>query len=585
MNKNHFLTIFLFACSIIHFNLFAQVPQKFNYQGIARDAKGIPLANQKMRLKLSVLPTDNATAAEYEETQNVITNEFGLYTLQIGNGTPVSGEMKSIKWETGNKYIQVAIDPTGGNNFVVIGTTQLLSVPYAIYADKAGSTSSMENNNTRTGAVNSSATHVAGDANYLSKFTALNTIGKSILYDNGSSIGIGTISPVSSAKFHIFDATTNNTELRIQHTNATAGACRLSFFNDANTGFTATANYAIMNKYAEGITSSPVSAGYKVSKLFGFNNSQGSLLFSTGGNIGFGYYNQSTSTVTVRMHIDSTTGRIGFNTNNAVTPVAHVHFNYPSTGDTLKITNTTTGALISDGLDIRTTGNAASIVNRENDILSLGTNNLERLRISNTGNIGIGTTNPTSKLEIQGSVKIVDGTQATGKILTSDASGFASWQDLLVTPHFIGEFFDGGIIFALDDKKEHGLIASLTDQAIGIRWDNNQTSTMTNAIRDGLFSGLMNTERIISKIGVGNNAAQQCSNYTNDNYGDWYLPSKYELDLMFQNQGIIGGFAQTNYWCSVEDNLDNAWRQDFLSGLQQIALKSAISNVRAIRSF
>ena len=77
--------------------LFAQVPQKFNYQGIARDTKGNPMAQQRMTLKLTVLPTADATIGEYEEIQTVTTNEFGLYTLQIGNGIPVIGEMKAVK--------------------------------------------------------------------------------------------------------------------------------------------------------------------------------------------------------------------------------------------------------------------------------------------------------------------------------------------------------------------------------------------------------------------------------------------------------------------------------------------------------
>jgi hypothetical protein len=71
-----------------------------------------------MAINLAVLPTADATVAEYEETQMINTNEFGLYTLQIGAGTAVAGEMKTVKWETGNKYIKVAIDPNGGNDFV-----------------------------------------------------------------------------------------------------------------------------------------------------------------------------------------------------------------------------------------------------------------------------------------------------------------------------------------------------------------------------------------------------------------------------------------------------------------------------------
>ena len=92
--------------------LLAQVPQRFNYQGIARDAAGNPLAHQTMTIKLAILPTADASTAEYEESQTIKTNEFGLYTLQIGNGTPLFGNMKSVKWETGNKYIQVIGKPT-----------------------------------------------------------------------------------------------------------------------------------------------------------------------------------------------------------------------------------------------------------------------------------------------------------------------------------------------------------------------------------------------------------------------------------------------------------------------------------------
>ena len=66
----------------------AQAPQRFNYQGLARDAKGNPMAGQTLSLKLTLLPAADAAEAEYEEIQRVTTNAFGLYTVQIGNGTP-----------------------------------------------------------------------------------------------------------------------------------------------------------------------------------------------------------------------------------------------------------------------------------------------------------------------------------------------------------------------------------------------------------------------------------------------------------------------------------------------------------------
>ncbi|MBK6821260.1 MAG: hypothetical protein IPG85_17340 [Bacteroidetes bacterium] len=107
------------------------------------------------------MPTADAINAEYEEIQ-VTTNEFGLDTIQIGNGTPLIGQMKAVKWETVNKYIHVAIDPFGANQYIDIGTTQLLSVPYALYAEKAGAGIETTNNHTRMGNVSSNAAHVAG---------------------------------------------------------------------------------------------------------------------------------------------------------------------------------------------------------------------------------------------------------------------------------------------------------------------------------------------------------------------------------------------------------------------------------------
>jgi len=80
-------TLFLSLLGVLFLSpLHAQVPQRFNYQGIALDAKGNPMAGKTLSLKISLLPAADAPEAEYEEMQTVTTNAFGLYTLQIGNG-------------------------------------------------------------------------------------------------------------------------------------------------------------------------------------------------------------------------------------------------------------------------------------------------------------------------------------------------------------------------------------------------------------------------------------------------------------------------------------------------------------------
>ncbi|MDT0294608.1 tail fiber domain-containing protein [Mesonia ostreae] len=127
--------IFLFLSLLfIGFSAQAQTPEKFNYQGIARNTQGEPMASQDLGLKISII---NGSTAIYSEVHQVTTNNFGLYTLAIGDGTPVSGAMASVGWST-TKLLKVEIDPYGGTNYTDLGTTELLSVPYAMYAVTSG---------------------------------------------------------------------------------------------------------------------------------------------------------------------------------------------------------------------------------------------------------------------------------------------------------------------------------------------------------------------------------------------------------------------------------------------------------------
>ncbi|MCH2231181.1 MAG: DUF1566 domain-containing protein, partial [Crocinitomicaceae bacterium] len=156
----------------------------------------------------------------------------------------------------------------------------------------------------------------------------------------------------------------------------------------------------------------------------------------------------------------------------------------------------------------------------------------------------------------------------------------------------IGDTYQGGIIFYLDASGCHGLISAPVDQsAAAIEWFNG-SYTQTNAVRDGIGAGEFNTERIIANQGPGNYAAQICANYQGGSYGDWYLPSKYELNLMYQNigqgnalgLGNIGGFA-FSYWSSNDVNIYDAWVQNFGNGGQFNLNKSYNYYVRAVRAF
>ncbi|NIG56973.1 collagen-like protein [Chitinophaga sp. Cy-1792] len=104
-----------------------------NYQAVARNANGTTLPNQALQVRFTVLSGSPGGNVQYQETQDVTTNQLGLFTLQIGKGSPVSGSFASIPWAQANQYLRVEVS-VGGSNFSELGTSQLMSVPFALFA-------------------------------------------------------------------------------------------------------------------------------------------------------------------------------------------------------------------------------------------------------------------------------------------------------------------------------------------------------------------------------------------------------------------------------------------------------------------
>jgi hypothetical protein len=175
--------------------------------------------------------------------------------------------------------------------------------------------------------------------------------------------------------------------------------------------------------------------------------------------------------------------------------------------------------------------------------------------------------------------------------------------------HHLGELYQGGIIFFVDETGTHGLIAALHDanEGQGVQWKNGETGEkVTNARANGIGAGASNTKLIIAQQTIdyqpGNFAALAAANYsvrgdgntpcTADAsypltcYGDWYLPSIYELDLMRLNLGSKGGFLPIPYWSSTESGVSEAWFEDIQTGTQSLSDKANQAGlVRAIRAF
>lgn len=115
----------------------AQVPEKINYQAVARDGSGALLVNRLIGVQVSILDGSAGGSVLYSETHMKTTNDYGLFTLEVGGGTVTSGVFSAINWVAADRFLRIEMDPDGGSNYTNMGESQLLSVPYALHAGKA----------------------------------------------------------------------------------------------------------------------------------------------------------------------------------------------------------------------------------------------------------------------------------------------------------------------------------------------------------------------------------------------------------------------------------------------------------------
>jgi hypothetical protein len=113
-------------------------PNAFNYSAVARNAAGQPIVTTTIGIQITILKTSPTGVSQYSENHFVNTDAYGLFNLVIGAGAVQSGSMATIDWSNDNYFLKVGMDATGGTNFLTMGTTQLLSVPYALYAKNSG---------------------------------------------------------------------------------------------------------------------------------------------------------------------------------------------------------------------------------------------------------------------------------------------------------------------------------------------------------------------------------------------------------------------------------------------------------------
>lgn len=227
-----------------------------------------------------------------------------------------------------------------------------------------------------------------------------------------------------------------------------------------------------------------------------------------------------------------------------------------------------------------------------------------------SGITGADTTNWNNKLDSYTETDPIFGASVASGITGTDTTNWNNKQDQLVagtnitivgntinatsggSTLAIGDSYQGGIIFWLDATGQHGLIAATADQNTGIQWYNG-TYRYTGTAGDGLYAGAMNTAMIVATQMADNQsgsfAAKVCADYSvtvgGVTYGDWYLPSKYELNLLYLQKIAVGGFASAYYWSSTETTNFYAWTQYFDNGFLSHFFKDYTIRVRAVRAF
>ncbi len=247
--KKVFLPIFILLMMVSAGFAQPATPQFINYQAVARNSAGEILANTAVSIRISILDGTATGAVVYSETHNPTTNQFGLFSLKIGGGTVLSGTFTGIDWGADLKFLRVEMDATGGTSYTVMGTTQLVSVPYALYAESAEHSNWADGADEADYAENANIANSLSGANDISNTNEIQSLGLSgntlslsngggnvtlpsiwsqngsDIYYNSGNIGIHTDEPTADLHFKYTTGGTFNTGssfIRFQRTGGNA---------------------------------------------------------------------------------------------------------------------------------------------------------------------------------------------------------------------------------------------------------------------------------------------------------------------------------------------------------------------------
>ena len=535
----------IFSILLIAFamQLFSQTPQGFNYSAVARDATGKPLANRNVSVELSILKTSPTGALQYAENHSVNTDGYGLFNLVVGNGAVQSGNIINIQWGSDSHYLKVAIDANGGSNYITMGTTQIMSVPYALHAKKSDN-----------GVDRISAT---GDTLYLSN-------GQVFVANSNSGSTSNLVTPT----------VTTNVVTGITSNSATFGG------NISNA-----LEHQIVERgivYATSLYPTVNSNKIIIGSGIGTFDSITSMNYLNP------HFLQSNITYYVRAYVTTENNILIYGNQHSFTTLNHTS---PTiTSNAINITSngaTFTGSILNS--------NGHQITERGFVFSTESNPTYENSSVFNMGS-GLGTFDTIT--DYLASYTAIGNVIHAGCLLDPNTTYFMRayaltennvmnyGNEITFTTLQIGQTGPGGgIVFYDKGNNNNGwqyLEAAPADQSNVLPWG--CFGLEIQGIEYTIGSGQNNTTLITANCNEINTAAKNCENLVLGGKSDWFLPSRDELFLMKKN-GILN---PVNYWSSSQHSVDPVHYSWYLCGCVNFDSywgKGDNAFVRAIRAF
>ena len=489
----------------------AQAPQKMSYQAVIRNASSILVTSAPVGMRISILQGSASGSSVYTETQTISTNVNGLASFEIGTGTLVSGNFATINWGAGPYFIKTETDPTGGATYTITGTSQLSSVPYALFS--AGSA-----NGETPGTAVCDMKYWNGTAWVLipvgtpGQFLQLNA-------SNTPSWNGGTFATVTTAPIANQTYFTDN--------NAAGG-------NITNLGITISGG-SIISSYGICWSTSPNPTLANQSSLSGTNQTSTGAYFASLNSL------VPNTTYYVRAYAINSAGVVYGN------QVTFTTFNPSLPTVTTTTVTAVTGGTASSGGNVTNDGGAAVSVRGVcwNTSPSPTITNSKTIDGSNTGSFSsiVNALNISTTYYLRAYATSIAGTAYGNEI------SFTTTATLSV-----GNFYQGGIIGYLLQSGDpgysstisHGIIIS--QNTIGTADFGCYNVTYPNPFGTAIGDGASNTTNILAGCATIGTAAEICQNLVLNTYSDWFLPSTGEWLAVGTNYALlpISGYYTTS---------------------------------------